>query len=195
MKDKIHDVSTSLRTEADITLYDRGLLKILQKYGLPYVSGSYALDLMTWRDLDIYLEAEGLSVERFFELGSRLANRLAPPRMHFRNERIAQTQGLPHGLYWGVYFDLSDRQSWKVDIWCVEREECHRLLSHVGSLLEKLTPDNRQVILAIKSECWNHPEYRRGFSSNDIYTAVLDDHVSTLEQFREYLKAKKGISV
>ena len=60
---------------------------------------------------------------------------------------------------------------------------------------EKLTPANRQTILAIKSECWNHPEYRRGFSSTDIYAAVLDDHVSELGQFREYLKSKKGISV
>jgi len=195
MKDKTENVSASLRTEADIILYNRGLLDILREYGLPNVSGSYTLDLMTWRDLDIYLEAEAFSEERFFELGGRIATALAPSRMHFRNERVAQTQGLPLGLYWGVYFDLSDCQSWKVDIWCVESEECRRLLAHASSVLEKLTSDNRQVILTIKSECWNHPEYRRGFSSNDIYAAVLENNISTFGQFREYLKAKTGISV
>ena len=195
MKDKMKEVAASLRTEADIILYDKGLLNILQEYGLPTVSGSHALDLMTWRDLDIYLTAEALIEERFFELGGRIAAVLSPSRMQFRNERVAHTQGLPLGLYWGVYFDLSENQSWKVDIWCIEGEECRRMLSHASSLLEKLTPANRQTILAIKSECWNHPEYRRGFSSTDIYAAVLDDHVSGLGQFREYLKSKKGISV
>jgi hypothetical protein len=161
-KDKTNSGSAALRAEADIILCDRKLLDILKGYGVPTISGSYALTLS---------------------------------RMQFRNERIEHTQGLPCGPYWSIYFEPSDCQSWKVDIWCVESEECRCLLSHASNILEKLTPDNREIILAIKSECWNHHEYRRGFSSNDIYVAVLDDRVTSVGQFRKYLETNKGISI
>jgi hypothetical protein len=195
MNDSIQDISASLRAEADLILHEKGLLGMLRKYGLSHMHGSYALDLMTWRDLDIYLESQGLSEERFFELGGRIAAEITPTKMSFRNERIAQTAGLPHGLYWGIYFNLPDDPRWEIDIWCVESEECSRLLSRERCVAGKLTAANRQIILSIKSECWNHSEYRRGFSSDDFYTSVLDEHVSTFTQFREYLLARKGISV
>jgi hypothetical protein len=187
--------STPLRDEADRVLFEKGLLALLQKYGEPHVSGSYALDLMVWRDLDVYLQAEAMSERRFFELGGRIAELLAPSRMHFRNERIGQTVGLPHGLYWGVYFEVAESRLWKLDIWCVPGEECRRLLAHCENIQARVTPATREIILVIKSACWQHPEYRSGFSSQDIYTAVLEDGISTLDAFREYLSRTKGISV
>ena len=89
------DVSTALRAEADEILHSKGLLVMLKEYGEPLVSGSYSLDLMVWRDLDICLEAEGMSEARFFGLGARIAELLAAPRMQYRNERVAQNPGLP----------------------------------------------------------------------------------------------------
>jgi len=58
---------------------------------------------MVWRDLDIYLVAEDIPVSEFFRLGWQIADLLNPTKMQFRNERVARTEGLPHGLYWGVY--------------------------------------------------------------------------------------------
>ena len=46
-----------------------------------------------------------------------------------------------------------------------------------------------------KRVCWNHPEYRHGFTSQDIYDAVLEDRASDLAQFRDYLESEKGISI
>lgn len=187
--------SSELCAEADLVLGEKGLLAILSEFGTAHVSGSYALDLMTWRDLDIYLESADLPERRFFELGGRIASAFMPSRMQFRNERIAKTQGLPVGLYWGIYFNLTADQAWKIDIWCVPSEVCRRLLRHCGSIAARLTPDTRNAVLQIKTACWAHPEYRRGFSSQDIYSAVLDDGIATLDQFREYLQTKKGIGV
>ena len=138
---------------------------------------------------------EPVPEQRFFELGGRIASAFMPSRMHFRNERVAKTRGLPLGLYWGVYFNLTADQLWKVDIWCVSDEECCRLLGHCQSIAGRLTPGARNSILQIKTVCWTHPEYRRGFSSQDIYSAVLDDGIVTFDQFREYLQTNKGIGV
>jgi hypothetical protein len=195
MKETSQDSSTSLRREADVLLKEKGLLEILRVYGRPHVHGSYALDLMTWRDLDIYLESEDLSEHWFFELGGRLATALVPTRMNFRNERIERTPDLPSGFYWGIYLSLSEAQSWKVDVWAIQSAECAALLARERHMAGKLSAANRPIILKIKKACWKHSEYRRGFSSADIYHAVLEEHVATFAQFREYIKARKGIIV
>ena len=195
MKTALRSLSAELRGEADRVIYGKGLLAMLEEYGEPHVSGSYALDLMVWRDLDVYLAADLMSEARFFELGGRLAETLAVSRMHFRNERLAQTAGLPRGLYWGVYFDLMEDIHWKLDIWCVPRDECRRLLTHCQEIQGALTDGSRDAILAIKSACWQHPEYRSGFSSQDIYKAVIVDGIETVDEFRKHLLEGKGISV
>lgn len=39
------------KNKADKLLYDFGLLNELNRYGTPYIVGSYAMDLMAWNDL------------------------------------------------------------------------------------------------------------------------------------------------
>ena len=58
-----------IKKEADEILTGKRLLSILNLFGTPHISGSYALNLMTWRDLDIYLEVENISKSDFFILG------------------------------------------------------------------------------------------------------------------------------
>ena len=184
-----------MRTEADSILHEKGLLALMGAYAIPHVTGSYALDLMTWRDLDINLQSPDMREERFFELGGRIAVALRPSRMQFRNERIARTPGLPSGLYWGVHAAFPEQRIWKIDVWWVPSEECRRLLRHCDDIARRLTPSARTAILQIKARCCEHPEYRYGFSSQDIYTGVLDDGIETFDQFRAYLQERKGISV
>jgi hypothetical protein len=42
----------------------------------------------------------------------------------------------------------------------------------------------------IKSGCWDHPAYRRRFSSGDIYSAVLDHGVTDIDGFWAFLKGR-----
>ena len=80
-----------LRQEADGLLREKGLHSLLGQYGEVHVTGSYALKLMAWRDLDIYLVSPNMAPRRFFELGGRVAELLNPAKMNFRNERIAKS--------------------------------------------------------------------------------------------------------
>lgn len=54
------------KSNADKLLYDFGLLNELKKYGTPYIVGSYAMDLMAWNDLDIYVSNESMSTEKLY---------------------------------------------------------------------------------------------------------------------------------
>ncbi len=179
-----------IHEEANEILRKKGLRKILKQYGIPHITGSYSLGLMTWRDLDIYLENDDLSETEFFGLGKKIASSFNPVKMSFRNERIAKTEDLPIGLYWGIYLGDERKGAWKIDIWAVDKKECQKRLEFCNNLANRITPDSRIKILEIKSQCWTDPQYRKNYTSNDIYTAVLDKNVNDIEDFKIYLRDK-----
>jgi hypothetical protein len=186
-------LNTTIKKEAEEILYQKGLHQVLNSFGKPHVSGSYSLDLMTWRDLDIYLEAEHLSQTDFFKLGGEISGLLQPVKMSFRNELIAKTHGLPAGIYWGVYLGNEREGAWKIDIWAVDSSEYKRLNQYCESIKQKLTPETTLQILEIKSKCWQDPAYRRAYSSTDIYNAVFENDVTSLQQFRTYLQQNRQL--
>ena len=149
------------RTEADEILRS-GLLTILNRHGEVHIVGSYALGLMTWRDLDIHVVREDMDVPAFFDLGREVATLLEPQRMHFRDESTVRTPGLPPGYYWGVYLGDERAGAWKIDIWQTNRQAFEAVRRFGDDLSARLTDGNRAVILAIKEACWRHPQYRRG---------------------------------
>jgi hypothetical protein len=181
------ETDEQLRAEAD-RLLASGLRALLAAYGEVHVVGSYALRLMAWRDLDLHVVRDDLDRRSFFDLGARVADLLAPPRMHFRDD-TAGTPGLPAGLYWGVYLGDERAGAWKVDIWATGRAEFDRVRAHADAVAARLTEPARRAILRIKAACWQDPGYRRRFSATDIYTAVLDRGVTDPAEFRAHLAA------
>lgn len=179
-----------LRKEADDLLHGRGLLQLLEGYGTPHVVGSYSLELMAWRDLDLYLENDRTTETEFFELGGRLASLLRPTNMRFRDTRVTPVEGLPPGMYWGVYMDRGIEDAWKIDIWALDSEQSKRLIDFQDDLAKRVTAAARLTILRIKSQVWRDPEYRHSFTALEIYRAVLDHGIENVDGFREYLKAR-----
>jgi hypothetical protein len=147
---------------------------------------------MTWRDLDIYLEVESITEESFFNLGKQVNDKFHPEKMSYRNERIAQTQGLPIGLYWGIYLANERAGAWKIDLWAINAKECQQRLKFCDDIAARLNPPLKELILAIKSECWKDPEYRRSYTSKDIYEAVLNRDVQTVHEFKEFLYRRRA---
>jgi hypothetical protein len=179
-----------LRVQAD-RLLDGGLRSLLADYGEVHVIGSYALRLMTWRDLDIHVVPQGLDKRRFFNLGAGIATLLKPHRMHFRDETEVATPGLPRGFYWGVYLTDEPYGAWKIDVWAEEAAAFAATRAYADRIAARLSESNRSYILEIKAAVWSDPEYRRGFTSSDIYSAVLDHGVTDVEGFRAFLKARR----
>ena len=108
-----------LRAEADALLSRHGILNILTQFGTPHLSGSYSLQLMTWRDLDIYLEMQPPDNERFMDLGRQLGHALKPRKLSFTDHFNFPTTEVLSGLYWGIRTDELSRGGWKIDVWGV----------------------------------------------------------------------------
>lgn len=64
----------------------------------------------------------------------------------------------------------------------------------LDGLAERLSAENRAAILRLKGEVWQHPGYRRSFSSQDVYRAVLDDGIRDVEEFWVWLR-QRGVTV
>jgi hypothetical protein len=186
-------MTNGIRDEAD-RLLDGGLRALLSRHGTVHVVGSYALDLMTWRDLDIHLVTENADVPSFFHLGGKIASLLTPHRMHFRDESRVSTPGLPKGLYWGIYLGDERAGAWKIDVWQTGQEAFEAVQRFGDAISTRLTGETRAAIRVIKTECWRHPQYRRGFSSADVYAAVLDRGVRDAASFWQDLRETKGIT-
>lgn len=191
--DELFALDEAIRAEADEILWERGLYHLLAQHGKVYPTGSYALQLMAWRDLDLYLVAPGITVGAFFGLGRQIAELLEAPRMRFRNERIGHTTGMPRdGLYWGIYMGDEPAGAWKIDLWAMDEEEHSRLQAYLDAIAARLNSEARRRILRIKSACWMQPGYRLRYSSRDIYRAVLDHDVADAGAFDAYLRVSKG---
>jgi hypothetical protein len=183
------ETDEELRSEAD-HLLDSGLRQVLTDFGEVHIIGSYALHLMAWRDLDIHIVRRVVDPITFFDLGGRIASLLKPHRMHYRDETVAATPGLPKGLYWGVYLGDERDGAWKIDVWVSEPEIFESTRAYCEQIAARLSESSRPTILRIKSACWRHPEYRRRFSSSDIYSAVLEHGVTNIEGFWAFLKER-----
>ena len=193
--DELEQLNITITSEADRILYDYGLLAALSKYGNPVAVGSYVLGLMTWRDLDVYLETNEMTEAEFFQLGQDIALCLKPHRMHYRNEFVGKTPDLPAGFYWGVYTStLKSPDVWKIDIWSMDSHQIELYKKEFGILKSRINTDNRPIILAIKHHYCHHPEYRKGFTSRDIYNSVIEEGVKSVNEFSQWLQEHKQIT-
>ena len=66
------------KRDAEKLLYDLGLLEELKKYGTPHVIGSYVMDAMADRDLDIDVTNDTMSTQKLYQLTNRLLAKYAP---------------------------------------------------------------------------------------------------------------------
>jgi hypothetical protein len=184
------DLDEQLHAEADALLAS-GLRQALGEYGEVHVVGSYALRLMVWRDLDIHIVREPLDREAWFALGGRIAALLRPPKMHFRDETVAHTPDLPAGFYWGIYLGDERAGAWKIEVWATDRAGFDGPRRFGEQIAARLTPAKRAAILAIKSACWTHPQYRKAFASSDVYAAVLEHGIATADEFWQWLRRER----
>lgn len=179
-------MAAALRLEADELLERTGLHALLHEYGRPHISGSHGLGLMTWRDIDIYLELDRPDAGRFLELGCKIGQALRPRKLSFTDHlHFASTEVLS-GLYWGIQTKELSKGGWKIDLWGVTPDVCAERLEHCRALERQLTPELRTAILAIKGDVCRHPAYRDTITSQDVYDAALAG-ARTTQDFWAYI--------
>ncbi|MFA6251670.1 MAG: hypothetical protein WC603_03530 [Candidatus Paceibacterota bacterium] len=181
-----------LQKEGSDVLEKLQLIQFISKYGQPFITGSLATSLMTWRDIDIELVDETKSFQNIFDTVSYLFEIDNIKNIQLNNNiggRIRAEN--PDGLYLG--FQFKDQELWKIDIWFIHNEKQHSGKDDVEWLNNNINEEKRKSILIIKNQMAVHPEYRKTIFSTDIYNAVIKENVKSYNEFISYLN-KKGIS-
>lgn len=197
MTDKeIVEHSRSLRDEASDLLNTEGLLSMLNSFGTTRVIGSYTLDTMTWRDIDISMKLpDEQDVELFFEIGNKIATKFKITKMSYSNHFIRNFPGFDHGLYWGILL-LYAEQEWKIDLWGYGETDYHKHMAEFDALHTQLQNADRTAILDIKHAISQRSDYRGDvYNSMAVYRAVLTEKVTSLEEFNAWLERNSHANI
>ena len=184
--DKYLKQSRLIKKEANNLIEKFNLAYIISQYGHLHYTGSYELDLMYKKDIDISIVNNNISVEEFSQLGKVLIDKLNTPSVYYRNTRITPVEKRPeNALYWGV-----KTGEWWIDIWAMNESVYKRAESYIAEIKSKLNPQNRITILQLKNELLSLNTYGNKFGSRELYDAVLNNNVISVQSFEKYLKEK-----
>ncbi len=178
-----------LRKEATKLLHKEGLLSILSSYGSTRVIGSYTLDTMTWRDIDIsMILPDEQDVELFFEIGNRIATKFQITKMSYSNHFIRNFPGFDHGLYWGIILRYNEHD-WKIDLWGYGESAYKAHMADFDVLHNQIQHADRTSLLRIKYAISQRPDYRGDvYNSMNVYKAVLTEKIKSVEEFYAWIE-------
>lgn len=181
-----------LQEEAAAVRTDLALDQRFSDIGTVTLVGSAALGLMLWRDLDLTVICQHLDVARIAALGPPLAEHERVRQIVLRDDTGDWNNDplYPDGVYLGLRYRSPDGDDWNIDVWFVDEPHRQPDLAHLRTLPERITTDARRAILRIKDVWAGHPNYGSSITSHDVYTAVLDGHVRTNEQFAAWLEQR-----
>jgi hypothetical protein len=170
--------------------------RVLGAVGDPVLVGSAALGLMAWRDLDLTVACQRLDKLPVLAAGLELARKPGVKALQYRDDTDqwnTEPDLYPDGLYLALRYQPPDLAEWSLDIWFVDDPARQPDLAHLRTLPPRLTNEARLAILRIKAAWSARPQYGISVRSFDIYTAVLDGHVSSLAEFDSWLASNDKV--
>ncbi|MGE5652859.1 MAG: hypothetical protein ACM3ZQ_01140 [Bacillota bacterium] len=181
-------MNDTLRLEADQLLYGHGLLHLLEEYGVPTITGSRYLDLMVWRDLDLYVTIDQFSRLRLYELLDAICSTFQPKWIEAKEEKDFPP-GCDRSFFLGFETEVLGTGLWNVDIWFMDAEYIAERQAYLDRI-RLASEETRAVIHRLKQGLCQSPEYGQSFFSVDVYNSVLDDGVATIEEFHQWLRKR-----
>lgn len=171
----------NFKNNADKLLYDFGLLNELKNYGTPFVVGSYAMDLMAWNDLDIYVSNEYMSTEKLYELTSFILRTFRPMWYEAKKDIIDSKTAWFHGFETEILDEL-----WNVDIWFFDNETIAKTIKFCNGIKTQSDADEvkKMATIKIKQTLIENEQYGFGkYTSMDVYKAVFEIGMTSYDKF------------
>lgn len=154
-------------------LYGSGLFSLLGEYGEAHVVGSFVMNTMAERDLDIDVLNDTMSDEKLYRLTGELLAKYRP--LWYEAKRDITDEGK---TVWFHGFELEhEGERWNVDIWFFDRETISKAESFCSAIKRRLDGDAalRSRIIAVKKELIARGLYAFDkYNSMDVYAAVLE---------------------
>ena len=191
------EIATSIFNNAKRILESKGIETAILKLGDLFYTGSYALDLMTWNDIDMQVVLkEGVnSIEALatiFQLIAKDPDFIEGRMIHFHGD---YKQKMPRGIYLGVKLNCPKLGGlWKLDIWSLAQLDFEKNRLLLETLRSKLNAQNRELILKMKHELMAGSDRVPQMGSHFLYQAILFEGIQEKEALYKYL-LKQGIEL
>lgn len=193
--------SKRIKSQADKILKESGIVEILSEYGEVKIAGSYSLDVMLRPDLDLYVVAEKHDWDKVIDIQSKIIKRkyfrdvYFIDWLNFENKQTGLVEEwIPSikGYYFATVIPIED-QRFKMDIWLITKEydKSAELTDHFRKLLNNADESKKLVILEIKNAMRQGKKYIDGVDGKLIYKAVLENGITNIEDFKEFLLKQK----
>lgn len=187
--------SKKLLNQANKFLQTKHFENILSKYGQVVYTGSYAADLMVWPDIDVQLilPDEQDKIDAILNVSKILLNDPDVKDVKLINFAKRKKPGMPCGMYVGVKIKDSDSMlEWKIDIWALEHDHYARDLEFHKSIMQKLTPELKEILIAWKYRLMGDNDRVPQLGSYYLYQAVLFEGLTEEKLIEQFLK-KSGV--
>lgn len=172
----------TLKEKAEHILQASGLLEHLKAYGTPHVIGSLRMDMMAWNDIDIDIENDGMSLEKLYRLTGFVMDTFHP----FWYEGKEEVDGEGKRVWFQGFEAMADGERWNFDLWFFDRETIEKAEALCDGIAARAAPAQRESILEIKRGLLARGLYSfEKFHSMDVYRAVLEEGIGSLEAFLE----------
>lgn len=184
---ELRERAETLRTDA-LELVAGGVGDVLRDaLGEVEIAGSVALDLMVWRDIDLYARLDAADAPCLLAAVPRLADALGRQgqsltRIIYRDEHLEPDPAFPDMP--GLYLGLVTSGGWKIDLWGWDSMRFAAQQQRHRALAASLKDADRDLVLRLKDALHARPDYR----STDVYDFVLagaGDSVADFETFRD----------
>jgi hypothetical protein len=166
-----------LQRDAATVVRELGLVEMLGRAGRVLQLGSAVTGLMVWRDVDFGVEAPGLTADAAWETMRPVLRRCSS--LHYANDHEERRH----------YFVLRIER-WKVDVSLWFAGVPPAVDAFQAELPARLTQDSRLAILRLKDSWHRLPHYPEIVSAWEIYDAVLNHEVRTLDELDVFLAAR-----
>lgn len=185
--------SAERKQKADQILFGMGLLEYLSRIGDVHVIGSYKMDMMAWNDLDIDVENHAMDRTKLYQLTQYILHTYHPVWYEAKEE--VNDEGKT--VWFHGFHAILDGELWNFDLWffdCETIEKAERYCRKIVRGVER-NPGSREIIMNLKQELLARDLY--GFykySSMDVYRAVLEQNISTVEELlQRYVKKENRL--
>lgn len=164
----------------------------LSRAGRVLPLGSAFTGLMVWRDVDFGVDAPGI---RAADAWSAMLPLLADERcVRLRYENETRLAGSEARHYFVCRLLSATGHEWKVDVSIWTNGVPSEVEPFQRSLEGRLTADLRLVVLRLKEAWWRDTAYPDVVGGFEIYDAVLEHGVRTLDELDAYLR-ERGLPV
>jgi hypothetical protein len=183
----------ALQAEAQEVMRTLDLMAMLAVLGHPEQIGSSVSGLMVWRDIDVTIRCQDVTLERVWDALRPLLINPRVTRLSYSNETGSRSPtGDPadQRFYFVIHYETSRGSEWKIDVslWTSDAPRSH--LAQLAELECRLSRETRLAILWIKDVWHRLPVYPSEVGGSDIYDAVLELGARTPDDFDQYLRER-----